>query len=132
FFCAGRCAHEAEGADIPGPGPIQDWRRAREVAQSEERAAQAQLLRDIFYPFHNPIIAPTWLAWEGGTVVRLAEAAYQERALPSGNLDAAHLGVLADALEEAGCDDKEMLTHLRQPGPHVRGCWAVDSLLGKE
>ena len=42
------------------------------------------------------------------------------------------LAVLFDALEEAGCDDAEILNHLRSPGPHVRGCWAVDLLLGKE
>jgi hypothetical protein len=39
--------------------------------------------------------------------------------------------VLADALEEAGCADAEILTHLRGPGPHVRGCWALDLVLGK-
>jgi hypothetical protein len=41
------------------------------------------------------------------------------------------LPVLADALEEAGCTDQTILDHLRGPGPHVRGCWAVDLLLGK-
>jgi hypothetical protein len=42
------------------------------------------------------------------------------------------LPVLADALEEAGCTDADILSHLRGPGPHVRGCWVVDLLLGKE
>jgi hypothetical protein len=42
------------------------------------------------------------------------------------------LGVLSDALEEAGCDKEDILNHLRGPGPHVRGCWALDLLLGKE
>jgi hypothetical protein len=40
--------------------------------------------------------------------------------------------LLADALEDAGCTDAELLGHLRGPGPHVRGCWAVDVVLGKE
>jgi hypothetical protein len=40
--------------------------------------------------------------------------------------------ILADALEEAGCTDAAILSHLRGPGPHVRGCWVVDLLLGKE
>ena len=40
--------------------------------------------------------------------------------------------VLADALEEAGCSDDELLGHLRGPGPHVRGCWALDLILGKQ
>jgi hypothetical protein len=39
--------------------------------------------------------------------------------------------VLADALEDAGCTDAELLAHLRSPGPHVRGCWAIDLLLGR-
>ena len=65
------------------------------------------------------------------TVVALAQAAYDERALPSGHLDPARLAVLSDALEEAGCVDAEVLDHLRSSGPHVRGCWALDLLLGK-
>jgi hypothetical protein len=65
-------------------------------------------------------------------VVALAQAAYDEREQPSGRLDVARLAVLADALEDAGCDQPDLLGHLRGPGPHVRGCWAVDLLLGKE
>ena len=42
------------------------------------------------------------------------------------------LPILADALEDAGCGDVDILAHLRGPGPHVRGCWAVDPLLGRE
>jgi hypothetical protein len=64
-------------------------------------------------------------------VVRLAQAAYDDRHLPAGTLDNGRLAILADALEEAGCTDADVLGHLRGPGPHVRGCWAVDLLLGK-
>jgi hypothetical protein len=64
--------------------------------------------------------------------VKLAQAVYDERELPSGHLDAARLAVLADMLEEAGCADAHLLGHLRSAGPHVRGCWAVDVLIGKE
>jgi hypothetical protein len=71
------------------------------------------------------------LAWNAGAVRRLAEAAYAERQLPAGALDPARLAVLADALEEAGLTDAELLHHLRGPGPHVRGCFAVDAVLGK-
>jgi hypothetical protein len=97
-----------------------------EVEVAKERWAQANLLRDIF---GNPLrllpqVNPAWLAWEGGTVPKLAAAVYDERAFD-------RLPVLADALEEAGCDAVELLDHLRGPGPHVRGCWAVDLLLGK-
>jgi hypothetical protein len=52
--------------------------------------------------------------------------------LDDGTLDPARLAVLADALEEAGCGSEDQLMHLRRPGPHVRGCWAIDLILGKE
>lgn len=55
-----------------------------------------------------------------------------ERELPSGHLDAGQLAILADALEDAGCDNADILDHCRSDGPHVRGCWVVDLLLGKE
>ena len=65
-------------------------------------------------------------------VVALAQAAYDLREMPAGTLDAFRIAVLADALEEAGCDNADLLNHLRGPGPHVRGCWAVDLILGKQ
>jgi hypothetical protein len=52
--------------------------------------------------------------------------------IPEGRLDNARLAVLADALEDVGCTDQEILQHLRAPGVHVRGCWALDLLLLKE
>lgn len=52
--------------------------------------------------------------------------------IPDGALDPTNLSVLADALEDAGCDCGGLLDHLRSPGPHVRGCWAVDCILGRE
>jgi hypothetical protein len=64
-------------------------------------------------------------------VVKLAQATYDNCLLPSGLLDSTRLGVLADALEEAGCDNPDILSHLRGPGPHTRGCWVVDLVLGK-
>jgi hypothetical protein len=95
-----------------------------------ERAAQAELLRCIFGNlFRSPAIDPTVLG--NGTVRSLAEASYADRSLPDGHLDSVRLGVLADLLEEAGVTDAWLLSHLRGPGPHVRGCAAVDALLGK-
>jgi hypothetical protein len=64
-------------------------------------------------------------------VQKLAQAAYDNRDLPSGLLDNTRLVVLADALEDAGCAYADLLAHLRGPGPHARGCWVVDLLLGK-
>jgi hypothetical protein len=90
------------------------------------------LLLDIFGNPSRPVHAdPAWLAWHGGAAVKLAAAVYEERELPSGHLDAARLAVLADMLEEAGCSDADLLGHLRSPGPHVRGCWPLDALLGR-
>jgi hypothetical protein len=60
----------------------------------------------------------------------LAESASARRSLPLGTLDPDALSVLADALEEAG-GDAGMVAHLRSPGPHVAGCWAVDALTGR-
>jgi len=97
-----------------------------------ESKHQCHFLRDIFgNPFRPVTIDPAWLVWRNGAVVKLAQSAYQERALPSGELEPERLAVLADALEEAGCTDAQILGHLRSPGPHVRGCWVVDLFLGK-
>jgi hypothetical protein len=91
------------------------------------------VVRDLFgNPFRPVTVDPAWLTWNDGTVRCLAEAAYQERLLPQGTLEPDRLAVLADALEEAGCGDGELLGHLRGPGPHYAGCWAVDLLSGRE
>jgi hypothetical protein len=88
------------------------------------------LLREIFgNPFRPVRLPPAWKKWNGGAIPRLAQAAYEERRLPEGTLEPARLAVLADALEEAGAD-AALLEHLRGPGPHVRGCWALDLCLG--
>jgi hypothetical protein len=91
------------------------------------------LVRDFFgpLPFRQVPIDPRLLNWDGGIVVRLARAAYDERKLPEGTLVPLHLAVLADALLDAGCTNEECLGHLRGPGPHVRGCWAIDLLLAR-
>jgi hypothetical protein len=100
-----------------------------------ERAVQADLLRDLFgtLAFRTlPPLSPSLLAWNDGLVVRMANTAYEERSLPLGELDAVLLAVLCDALLDAGCPpDHELLLHMRGPGPHVRGCAAVDLLTGR-
>jgi hypothetical protein len=104
------------------PGP----EVAYQTAQAAEADAQADLLRCIFgNPFHLVSLDPGWLTWNGGTVAKLAQAIYEERRFQD-------LPVLADALEEAGCTNEGILVHCRRPGEHVRGCWVVDLLLGKE
>jgi hypothetical protein len=103
-----------------------------ENAEVVERAAQAGLLRCILgNPFRPVRMNPAWLAWNDGCLLKLAEVAYDCRDLPSGFLDPTRRSLLADALEDAGCASAALLDHLRDPDPHVRGCWVVDLLLGK-
>ena len=88
-----------------------------------EPTTQCSLFRDIFgNPFRPITIDPRWLT---SNVVDLATAIYDERAFE-------RMPILADALMDAGCDDEEIIAHCRGPGPHVRGCWLVDLLLGKQ
>jgi hypothetical protein len=107
---------------------------ARDSVVGARRAAvcsQTDLLRDLFRgpPRSVPPLSLCLL----GTVARLAQAAYEDRLLPAGHLDPVRLAVLADALEEAGCNDPDLLGHLRQQGAvHVRGCYVLDLLLGKD
>jgi hypothetical protein len=118
----------ADAVDDAADGSFVDLRQ-----MAEERQAQADLLRDIFgNPFRAVRVAPAVLRWEGCTVRKLAEAAYEERSLPDGTLDTARLRVLADALEEAGCTETAVLNHLRGTGMHVRGCWVLDRVLSKD
>jgi hypothetical protein len=110
-------------------------RRSRNSSSQIDRAdfpdflvpIQCHLLRDIFQPFSPVALDQTFLS---PTVVTLAHAAYDERLMPSGELDPVRLAVLADALEEGG-GAGELLEHLRGKGAHVRGCWAVDACLDR-
>jgi hypothetical protein len=85
------------------------------------RYALSNHLRDIFNPFRDAPFDPAWLT---STVLAMAGYAHD-----SGDFSA--LPILADALQDAGCEDEEVLTHCREPAEHVRGCWVVDLLLGK-
>jgi hypothetical protein len=99
-------------------GSMPDWGTARDA----ERAVQCHLLRDLLgNPFRPVTIDPAWLTPQ---VVALARAIYDERAFN-------RMPELADALERACCDDSDLLNHCRGPGDHTRGCWAIDSILGK-
>jgi hypothetical protein len=101
---------------------------------TQEEAAQAALLRCVFgtLPFRSVTIAPVLRQWQDSLIVRMANAIYEERSLPEGYLDAVRLAVLADALTDAGCTDADLLDHLRGPGHHVRGCFVIDLLTGRE
>jgi hypothetical protein len=86
---------------------------------------QCDLLRDVLgNPFRLARINQACLTWNDGTIPKLAQGIYDDRAFD-------RLPILADALEDAGCDNADILAHCRGPGPHVRGCWVVDLILGK-
>jgi hypothetical protein len=138
--------------------------RVWESVDPLDQIDQVWLLRDLVGNPFRPVTLPTGdgyqpCPWLTPTAISLAQAAYDERALPSGQLDPLRLSVLADALEEEGCPGRvpcgcggqpmydnieckrtagkyciphPILGHLRSAGPHVRGCWAVDLVLGKE
>jgi hypothetical protein len=90
---------------------------------ASEQAAYCALLRDLFgNPFRKVATRKEWFT---PRVRQLAAAIYEERGFD-------RLHILADALEEAGCMDAEILEHCRGPGPHVRGCWVVDLILSKD
>lgn len=97
------------------------------MGQAGEQLVQADLLRDIFgHLLFGPVtVHPDVLAWNDRLVVRLARAIYEERRWGD-------MPILADALLDAGCDNEEVMAHCRTGGEHVRGCWVVDLLRGKE
>jgi hypothetical protein len=91
----------------------------------ELRAPWPDLIREILgNPFRKKILDPSWQSGNNGIAIKLAKAIYDEPAFD-------RLPILADAVEEAGCTDADILNHCRQPSEHVRGCWVVDLILGK-
>jgi hypothetical protein len=114
-------------------GSIWDSRQRFYSSQEEQFRASgevdvdlANLVREIIgNPFRDVTVDPTWLTWNDRTVLRLAQTIYDQRAYD-------RMPILADALEDAGCDNADILNHCREPGEHVRGCWVLDLLLGKK
>lgn len=115
-------AHASAGREVilgwPGRNDSND------EAYVAEQEFNACLLRELFgsLPFRPQPVAAAWLT---STVLALAQGIYEEHAFN-------HMPILADALQDAGCDNPDILAHCRQAGEHVRGCWVVDLLLGKE
>lgn len=105
-------------------GPAKTQGGAVKCTADAARTTQCGLLRDIVgNPFRPAVrLKPAWVT---ETVKGIATAAYDGYAWD-------RLPILADALEDAGCDNGELLTHLRSGGPHARGCWALDLILGKK
>jgi hypothetical protein len=103
FFSTNNCLLHL--AEIPGLSPV-----------------CLNLLHDVFgNPFRPISINPEWLT---STVVALATGIYEEKAFD-------RMPILADALQDAGCSNEDILNHCRGPGPHTRGCFVIDLILGK-
>lgn len=129
-YCAGTSLHEpCEGthraaqaaAFLRAPRGTRDDRWYR--AYADEVAAQCDLLRCVVgNPFRPAAFDP---GWRTSDVLGVARGVYDDRVFE-------RLPILADALVDAGCADEQLLSHCRSPGPHARGCWAVDLILGKE
>jgi hypothetical protein len=122
---SGGAAWQAVEAMVREPGPA-SW--------PQVKRHHCDVLRDLFgpLPFRPVTISPSVRTWNDGTVLKLATAAYEDRVLPAGTFRPDRVAVLADALEEAGCQVPAVLTHLREPASHWRGCWVLDLLLKKE
>jgi hypothetical protein len=103
-------------------GADPDYPKAKLEAAAKDLRRFAPLLRCVFgNPFRPVALSPSWLTPQ---VKVLAEQTYDERGFN-------RLPVLADTLERAGCTNSAILAHCREPGEHIRACWAVDLLLGK-
>jgi hypothetical protein len=96
-----------------------DW----EAIRTTEWLRQTGHLRDIFGSPSRPVAFPP--SWRTDTAVSLAARMYESR-------DFSAMPILADALQDAGCDSDDILNHCHGSGPHVRGCWVMDAVLGKE
>jgi hypothetical protein len=92
-----------------------------------EATLHASWLRDIFpSPFRPKYVTRDWFRWNGGTATILARQMYNSREFSA-------MPILADALQDAGCDNDDILSHCRDTQlAHVRGCWVVDLVLGKQ
>jgi len=118
ILAANAVAHE----QTRGAETVTGW----DDAWKDERVIHSQLLHCIVANSFRPVtINAAWLSWNDSTVRRIAQAIYDERAFD-------RMPIMADALEDSGCSNADILNHCRQPGEHVRGCHVLDLLLGKQ
>jgi hypothetical protein len=125
-----RWAAEAAGEAVARAALASDdatpVKEAAAAAWRQQRQLQCGLLRDVFVNPLRPVLTidPRCLLWKNGAVVHAAQASYDR----GGCEELYHL---ANLLEQAGCDDEDILAHCRAASGHVRGCWVLDLLLGK-
>jgi hypothetical protein len=105
------------------PNFCNDYPIFREMLRDDPKQLLVSIIRDIFgNPFRPITLSPSWLT---STVISLANQMYDTR-------DFSAMPILADALQDASCDNETILTHCRGPGPHVRGCFVIDLLTNRE
>ncbi len=128
-FLAAVAVRDFTRAQNPSEQPVPSaygfhYGSAAEAAHDAAQLAQADFLRDVFgNPFRPVKVKPAWLTAD---VLALARGIYDEKAFD-------RMPILADALQDAGCDNDDVLNHCRDADAiHVRGCWVVDLLLGKK
>jgi hypothetical protein len=117
---AARIAMEAR-LDLDSRDPLRGY--VVDGLRSSTRNEICRLLREMFHPDPGARVPPDVLEWNARTIPALARTASENCCASSS------LSILADALEEAGCQDEEMIEHLREPWGHRRGCWAVERIL---
>jgi hypothetical protein len=113
--------HAAHAA--AGPQKVSGTAEEQMTHKQRDLLRYAELLHDVFGDTFCPVAFPP--EWQTRTTVAMAQQMYASR-------DFSALPILADALEDAGCDNLDILAHCRGPGPHVRGCWIVDLILSKD
>jgi hypothetical protein len=109
--------------DKNDPAPeTAEQRVTGDAAEAEEAPHLLALFRDVFGNPYRKVAFKS--AWRTPDVKALAKGIYEEKAFD-------RMPILADALQDAGCDNDDILTHCRGTTPHVRGCWVVDLVLEK-
>lgn len=98
------------------------WTAVFNMAKHTDSEAQCRLLREFFGPSAYRPLSPTLPSWNNETVRSIAQGVYNERAFD-------RLPMLGEALQNAGCQDSDILQHCWEPGPHYPGCWVIDQIL---
>jgi hypothetical protein len=112
---------EVERLTFEGAMDPQQLSRLKEEVDRDARTSAQDWLRSQY----GPGIDWSWLRWNDGTVLKIIEGIVEEQAFD-------RLSILHDALIDAGCDNQDILDHLREPGAHTIRCWVVDLLLDKK
>jgi uncharacterized protein (TIGR03066 family) len=119
FAAAVACSENATAGTVREV--VLAWREAEKVSKAEARRRAYPVFREVAGPDTLPAFSPSWRT---DTAVLIAKQMYDSREFSA-------MPILADALQDAGCDNDEVLNHCRDANQvHVRGCWVVDLVLG--